>query len=705
MIKRSMKKLTPLFNPQSIAVIGASRTEGKVGNTVLQNIIKSGFKGDIYPVNPSGSRILGLRCFKSIADTPKEVDLGIITIPARTAVKAAEECGKAGVKSLIVITAGFREIGKDGLALEKELVGICRDYNMQMLGPNCLGLMDTTTPLNATFASKFPKKGNIAFISQSGAICTSILDWSLKKGIGFSKFISLGNKADLNEADFIRQASDDPVTKVVLCYLEGVEDGRRFVNIARKASRKKPVVIYKSGATQAGAKAASSHTGALVGSDISYETAFRQSGILRARTMMELFDLGMAFSTQPVPHGNRVAVVTNAGGPAIIATDFIESSGLTMARFQKGTIDALREHLPEEANIYNPVDIIGDAKEDRYTFALNTVLKDPGVDSSIVILSPQAMTEPVRTARSILELKKQFPEKPLVTIFMGGESVEDAVNLLERHGTPNYPFPIGGVSSISGLYRYSKLQDSIPDKEEPDFERDRNRVKEIFKKAREDRRHVLFGSETTQIADAYGIPVPPARLATSPDEAVRFAEEMGYPVALKIASPKILHKTDLGGVILGLESPEKVMRGYTKIMENVYRIMPHAGIYGVDVQKMMPKGRELIVGVTKDVQFGHILMFGLGGIYVDMLKDVAFRLVDYLPESEIEKMIQETKAYYLLKGLRGEKPADIPSVVDIISRTAALVRDFPRISELDINPVFGYEKGALAVDIKITISR
>jgi acetate---CoA ligase (ADP-forming) len=576
-----------------------------------------------------------------------------------------------------------------------------------MLGPNCLGLMDTTTPLNATFASKFPKNGNIAFISQSGAICTSILDWSLKKGMGFSKFISLGNKADLNEADFIRQASDDPDTKVILCYLEGVEDGRRFVSIAREASRKKPVVIYKSGTTDAGARAASSHTGALVGSDRSYETAFRQSGILRAKSMMELFELGLAFSTQPTPYGRRVAVVTNAGGPAIIASDFIESSGLTMARFQKDTIDALRENLPEEANVYNPVDIIGDAKEDRYTFALNAVLKDPGVDISIVILSPQEMTEPLETARSVLELKKRFPEKPVVTIFMGGESVEKAAHLLDRHGTPNYPFPIGAVTSVSGLYRYSKIMESVPKEEGPNFDRDKDRdtVEEIFRRVREDRRSVLFGSETTGIAKAYGIPAPPSRLATSPDEAVRFADRMGYPVALKIASPKILHKTDLGGVILNLDGPEKVMTGYTKIMENVYRIMPHARIYGVEVQKMMPKGRELIIGVTKDVQFGHIVMFGLGGIYVTLLKDVAFRLVDYLPKSEIEKMIRETKAYYLLKGLRGEKPADVQSVVDIIARTAALVRDFPKINELDINPVFGYEKGAAAMDIKITISR
>ncbi len=700
-----MHDLTSFFCPQSVAVVGASGSPGKIGNVIIKNIINCGYPGKIFPVNPKEAEIEGLICYPSVDRIPEPPELAVLSIPAARSLETAEICGKSGVKNLVVITAGFKEIGKEGLELERKLLDTCRKYNMKMLGPNCVGLMDTHAPINASFAAGFPLQGEIAFISQSGAMVLSILDWSYHAGLGFSKFVSLGNKADLTEAHFIEDAAKDPNTRVILCYIEDVENGPHFLEVVRQASRKKPVIILKSGTSQAGAQAASSHTGALAGSDLAYETAFRQSGVIRARNMPELFDLAIAFANQPIPKGERVAVVTNSGGPGIVATASIEQKNLRMARFTKETIEALRERLPAEANVYNPVDVLGDARAERFHFSLQKILADPGVDSAVVLVCPAAVTQPVETAKAMIEMRQIFPDKPLFAAFMGGEKLEEGVRLLSEANIPHFTFPEPAITSISGMVNYSRIR-SLPAEAKPlSFDNiDLKTVKATLYDVKRDNRLVLLGSEAAEIVSAYGIPAAPTILAANPEEAAIHADQLGYPVVLKVASPKIMHKTDVGGVKIGLDSHEEVSQGFIEIMDNVHRYLPRVIVYGVEVQKMMPKGIELIIGMTRDVQFGPLIAFGLGGIYVNLLKDVSFRLANGLTAGEIEKMIAETKAYTLLRGYRGEKPADIKSIAEIIGRVAKLAADFPEITEIDINPVFAYTQGVSALDVKITVS-
>ncbi|NPV73649.1 MAG: acetate--CoA ligase [Pelotomaculum sp.] len=701
-----MAGLTSLFRPRSVAVIGASRTPGKIGNAIVRNLIECGYQGKIYPVNPKESEIEGLVCYPQVTAVPAEVEMAVLAVPAAKVLEAAGECGKKGVRALTVITAGFKEVGKEGLDLEKKLLETCNKYGMLLLGPNCVGLIDTHTPINATFAATFPYKGDIAFFSQSGAILLAILDWSSSTGLGFSKVVSLGNKASLSEIDFIEDAADDPYTRVILCYIEDIVDGPRFLEVARRAAKKKPIIVLKSGVSQAGALAASSHTGALAGSDLAYDTAFQQCGVIRVRSMTELFDLAVAFSKSAIPAGDRVAIVTNSGGPGIIATDNIELKGLRMARFDKSTIEELRASLPPEAGIYNPVDVLGDASAGRYEFALQKVLADPNVDSVLVLVCPTAVTRPAEISRVIIKARDTHPGKPVFAAYTGGRLLSEGAGLLAEAGVPCFTFPETAIECIKGLYNYNQYR-SIPAVEEKHSlpEADKKTVKAVFYDVTRDRRLTLLGSEAAEVAIAYGIPAAPAVLTTTPEEAVAVAEKMGYPVVLKVASPRILHKTDVGGVKTGISSPAGVKQAFIEIMESVHRYLPKVVIHGVEVQKMMPKGTELIIGMTRDVQFGPLIAFGLGGVYVNLLKDVTFRLAGGLTdEKAIEQMLAETKAYTLLKGYRGEAPKDIAAVVDVIRRVAQLVTDFPEITEMDINPVFAYEKGISALDIKITIS-
>lgn len=697
--------MTNLFKPQSVALVGASKTPGKIGNAIMNNILSSGYEGALFPVNPKESDIDGIKCYPRVSEIPGAVEMAVLTVPSVKALEVARDCGEAGVKILTVITAGFKEVGKEGLDLEKKLLEICREYNMRMLGPNCVGLMDTHTPINASFASTFPSQGEIAFLSQSGAILLAILDWSKSTGLGFSKVVSLGNKADLTESDFIEDAANDPYTSVILCYIEDIVDGARFLEAAGRAVKKKPVIVLKSGVSQAGAQAASSHTGALAGSDLAYETAFERCGIIRASSMTELFDLAVAFSGAVPPRGNRVAIVTNSGGPGIIATDRVELKGLSVARFERGTIEDLRANLPSEAGIYNPVDVLGDARADRYKFALDKVLSDSNVDSVVVMMCPTAVTQPEETSRAIIEAKKEHPGKPIFAAYLGGSSLSEGARILSSAGIPCFTFPEPAIDCIRGLTNYG-IYRSLPEpsgpQELPGI--DKKAVKAIFYDVIKDRRLVLMGSEAAEVAAAYGIPAAPVIITTTPEEAVFKADRMGYPVVLKVASPKILHKTDVGGVKIGLNSAREVKEAFVEIMESVYRHLPNVMVYGVEVQKMMPRGTELIIGMTRDVQFGPLIAFGLGGIYVNLIKDVRFRLAKGISEQEIEKMLSETKAYTLLRGYRGEAPRDIASVVEVIMRTAQLVTDFPEITEMDINPLFAYQKGISALDVKITIS-
>ena len=697
--------LDKLFKPDSIAVLGASKTPGKIGNAVVRNILDSGYQGLIYPVNPREEMIEELNCYSSVSEIPNPVDLAVICVPARFVCEAVETCGKTGVKGLVVISAGFKEIGAEGLEMEKDLISICHDYGMKMLGPNCVGLMDTHTPLNASFAGAFPKRGEIAFLSQSGAMLIAILDWGISAGLGFSKIVSLGNKGDLSEIEFIEDAAQDPNTKVILCYIEDIVDGERFLKVAGRAAKAKPVIVLKSGTSQAGAQAASSHTGALAGSDLAYDTAFRQCGIIRARSMTELFDLAVAFAKSPIPRGKRVAIVTNSGGPGIIATDNVENNDLRMARFEKDTIEELRANLPVEAGIYNPVDVLGDAKAERYRFALQKVCEDPNVDSVLMLMCPTSVTEFDDTAKALIETRDAYPDKAIFAANMGGESLSGATRLLSQAGIPCFTFPEPALNAIRGMVDYSDFRASNRQQADEYYvDVDQRAVKAILYDVLKDNRLVLLGSEASEVARAYGIPAAPVVLATTPEEAAAEAEKMGYPVVLKVASPKIMHKTDVGGVQIGLNSAEEVKTAFMEIMDNVKRYLPRVVVHGIEVQKMMPKGTELIIGMTKDIQFGPLIAFGLGGIYVNLLKDVSFRLAKGLAPDEIKSMFEETKAYSLLRGYRGAPPADMGAVQDVVSRVARLVLDFPEITEIDMNPLIAYEEGVSVLDIKITIS-
>ncbi len=700
-----MEQINSFTNPKSLAVIGASNTPGKIGAAIVNNLVESGYKGNIYPINPKEKEILGMRCYASVADVPGEIEMAIFSIPAGKALETAEECGKKGVKNLVVITAGFKEIGRTGADLEKELISICREYGMRVLGPNVIGFIDTHTPINATFLKGFPPKGEIAFISQSGAILASILDWSQSSGIGYSKIYSLGNKADLSEVDFIAEAADDPNTKVILCYIEDVSHGPEFLKVVGEATRKKPVVILKSGISQSGALAASSHTGALAGSDLAYNTAFQRCGVLRVASMSELFDLAVSFVNQPTPKGDRVAIITNSGGPGIIAADRVEAHSLQMARFSRETIDALRSSLPAEAGIYNPVDVLGDARADRFRFAFEMVLKDENVDSVVLLLCPVAVTEPLETARAIVEFNRLYPEKTVIAAYMGGNSLAEGANLLSSSGIPCFPMPETAVEAVAGMTAYRKMKDRAAEKVKcVDIKPDLKTVKANFYDVKRDHRLALLGSEAAEVIAAYGIAAAPTILSTNPNQAAATAEQLGYPVVLKIASPKIMHKTDVGGVISGLQSPEEVKNAYVNIIENVHRYLPKVVPYGIEVQKMVPRGVELIVGMTRDVQFGPLIAFGMGGIFVNLFKDVSFRLAHGLTSDEIADMITETKAYSLMKGFRGSSPADIQAVSRAIKNLAVLVTDFPEITEVDINPLFAYKDSIAAIDVKITLS-
>lgn len=698
-----MADLRSLFNPASVAVFGASAQPQKVGHAVLKNLLDVGYKGAIYPINLREKEILGVKCYQTIGEAGS-ADLAVICIPTRFVLQAAQECGEVGVKHLVVITAGFKEVGTEGAELEKQLSAVCDRYGMTLTGPNCLGVISTHDNMNASFGGTNPATGSIGFISQSGALGAAVLDWSAGTGIGFSQFVSMGNRAGLTEADFLAEMGDDPNTKVIICYLEGVADGIRFMDTLRDVSARKPVLILKSGVGQAAQRAASSHTGALAGNDQAYDTAIWQSGGIRVSGAQEFTDLATAFALQPVPAGNRVAVLTNAGGPGILCTDAIEGSGnLVMTQLDDSTLELLREKLPPVAALNNPVDVVGDAGADRYQVALDPVLNDANVDSVIVVVSPQSMTEPMPTAKVVADVARASASKPILTCWMGADKVNEAHATSLAAGVPAYDSPERVALAASGMARYAEIR--AKGKGTP-ISRDaanRKAAAEILARVREDGRTALLGYEAAEVVAAYGIDAAPSRLATTADEAKAIAEELGYPIALKIASPNILHKSDVGGVKLGLKSADAVAAEFTEMMAKCSAI-PDATIYGVEVQRMMPVGREVIIGMVRDPIFGPMVMFGMGGIYVNLMKDVAFRMAHNLTVEDVAEMVRETKAYTLLKGYRGEEPADIASVESTIARVAALVNDFPEIEEFDINPLFVYSKGLSAVDVKITLA-
>jgi len=710
------------FNPKSIAVIGASATVGKVGNTVLNNILKSGYSGKIFPINPRADEVCGHKCFKSVLDVPDDIDIAIFVIPGKFVNGAAEECGQKKVRGLIIISAGFKEVGGEGVEREDQLIEIGKKYNMRILGPNCLGFIGLN--YNGSFAADTPKKGHIAMISQSGAMLTGMMDYSMTQAFGFSANISLGNKADLGAVDFIEHLANDEETKVILCYLESIKDGQRFLEILPDATRKKPVVILKSGVSEAGARAASSHTGALAGADIAYELAFEKCGVIRAKTIEDLFDYGEIFLYQPIPKNNSFAIVTNAGGPGIVATDAFEREGLVFAGFTPDILKALRAKLPAEAAIFNPIDIVGDAAPDRYDFTMQTIFgvndvvkdqEDVTTDGALVIVTPQAQTRPTDVAKLIHKISSEHlkaQSKPIVCSFIGEKTIAEGRNFLKQNHIPCYHFPDRAAHSLSTLINYGEYIKSTPitQKTIPKFDVNQARVKEIFQSVRDDGRTVMLSYETSEVFDCYGIKSPKSRLAQTPMQAKKLQEETGLAV-LKIVSPQIIHKTDVGGIALFIDTPEKAYESYINIVNSAKKFGPqNSKIYGVEVQEMIDfkaqeKTNEIIIGVARDPEFGSLLMFGQGGIYAEVFKDLHFALGHKFTEDDAKELMRATKINHLLEGVRGEPRSDVEAIIEVLLRLSQLVRENPEIVELDINPLLAFVKGYSAVDIKITIAR
>ena len=698
-------KLEAFFKPRSIAVVGAAREPEKVGHRILRNLVEGGFKGQLYPVNPKANEVLGEKCYSSVSDVPEKIDLAVIAVPAKIVPLVAEECGKKGVKGLIVVSAGFSETGREGTQLEKELLAVCQKYSMRMQGPNCLGFVSTRSCMNATFAAAQPAVGNIAFISQSGALGSAILNWALQNDVGFTSFISLGNEADLTAADFLEALADDKRTKAVGLYIEGVKNGQRFIEEARNVSKRKPIIALKAGTTDVGVRAVSSHTGSLAGSDTAFSAAFRKAGILRVNTLEELFELVLAFEDQPLPKDRNVLIITNGGGPGILTADACEKNGLELPLLEFELIEELRGQLPPHASLSNPLDVLGDADESRYGLALKAGLKSQNVDGIIVILTPQAMTPSDKVAEVVAEVR-QSSEKPIVTSFMGLDDDSTAVQTLLKNNIPNYAFPESAAFALKTMYDYNLILKKPEEEPSTPAQIDAEAVRKILSEIRADDRLVPTIDESFRIAQQCGISVPKAAVAKSPSEAGQIANSIGYPVALKVVSPEILHKTDLGGVALNVASRASVEWNSSAILSKVQGLMPQARIFGVLVQEMVPKGKEVIVGAVRDAQFGPLMMFGLGGIYVNFLKDVSYRLCP-LTRSEAKEMIEETKAYTLLRGVRGEPPSDVDSVVDVVLKVSQVMGQFEEIVEMEINPLFVYEerKGCVAVDIKMVITK
>ncbi|MDP2182591.1 MAG: acetate--CoA ligase family protein [Actinomycetota bacterium] len=694
--------LDGFFEPRAVAVVGAAREPGKVGHFVLENLVSAGFQRPIYPVNPNATEILGLTCYGNVGELPGPCDLAVVVVPAAAVPGVIDECAAAHIDSVIVISAGFKESGPAGGALEREALARARSGGVRLLGPNCLGLIASGSKLNASFAQVMAPPGAISFMSQSGALGTAILDYAAGEGIGLANFVSLGNKADLTEVDLLRAWDADPATSVIVAYIESVTDGRLFVETAGRVSARTPVIAIKSGRSDAGARAVSSHTGSLAGSRVAYDAAFDKAGIIRAHDVQELFDLAAGFSRQPLPCGPGVALLTNAGGPAVLATDACEAAGLTLASLENETIDVLRGQLPPAAALYNPVDILGDATPERYRGALRALYRDSNVRAVIVILTPQAMTDPTSTARAIVE---EAAVSGITTFasFMGRDSVEEAWGVLREGTVPSFPFPERAVATLAAMNRYVAFR-SRPKSMSPPVRGDSTRVQALLDETRAAGRSFATEQAAAEIADAYGLRVPAGGVARGLARVRELAARIGYPVVMKIASPDILHKSDVGGILTGIADEEELAQAYETIVGRARAYAPEAIIHGVHLQKQVAPGREVIVGVDRDPQFGPILMFGLGGVYVEVLKDVTFRLCPVTPR-EARDMVAEIRAYGLLRGARGEKPADIDAVVEAILGVSALVMDFPEIVELDINPLIvgNAGEGAFAADVRIGI--
>lgn len=692
--------LIPFFEARGIVVIGASTQQDKLGFGVARNLVQSRYPGKIHFVNPKGGNLFGRMIYTNLSEVPDPLDLAVIVVPAPTVPEILRQCGQRGIRAAIVISGGFRETGAAGQALEEECVQIAQEYQMRFIGPNCIGLIDTNFPLDTTFLqTPIPPPGEVALLSHSGAICAALIDWSRGQGFSFSRLISLGNQANVNETDMLTPLAEDPKTRVIALYLEHIGSGREFVRVASQISKTKPIVALKSGRYSAGQKAAASHTGALAGSDTAYDAAFDKAGVLRVANAEEMFDWSHALAWSPMPQGPRTAILTNAGGPGVIAADGVEQHGLTLAELSPQTIAALEAVLPPAASKRNPVDMIASGGPKEYEACLRILLEDKNVDAVLVLSVPPPMYPAEEIAERLIPII-QGSSKPVLIAFTGGKLVEEAVEMFRKAHIPAYPFPERAASALACLAKRAEYlhRPDLPHIPPED--------------ARPDEAHRLLADQPSgswldpeacsRLMDIYHIPNASVRLARSAEETAAIAAELGFPVALKVASPDLPHKSDVGGVLLNIRSPEEAHFGYTQIMAKVKAAEPKASVHGVHVQRMTPPGQEVIIGAIRDPQFGPLVMFGSGGVEVEGLKDVSFALAP-LNQAEAEKLIRRTWAGRKLSGFRSIPPGDEAAVIDVLVRLSHLAYECQEIAEIEINPlrVLLPGEGAVALDVRV----
>lgn len=695
--------LSGLLRPKGVAIIGASAKPGKIGHTVVKNLVESGYEGGIYPVNPTADEICGLPVFKSVLDIPYHVDAAAITVPAKFVMKVTKECGEKGVKGLIVITSGFGEVGD--IKLEKELVEVAHSYGMRVLGPNVVGTLSNTDNLNASFAPFLPLEGAASLVSQSGALLIAIDAITYTKRIGFDKLVSIGNMSDVNFCDMVSWLNEDENTKCITLYIEGLKDGRRFIDESAKGT--KPIVVLKAGVSEHGAAAAASHTGSLAGAQKIYGAAFQQAGVIEATDLGDLFDCTLALSLEPPMKGDNLLILTNGGGVGVLATDSAEKAGVPLKFAPESVQDELKKHMPSFGSAKNPVDLTGMAGNDWYHDTTKFAFAHDWVDGLVVLYCETAMTNPMEIAKSIHKAVEEtgIKDKPVTVSFVGGERSDQAMQWLVENGIPAYGAPDLAVKAMGTLHEYAKLEAMKADQIENDHEVDQTTAREIIAKVRSEKRTSLTEIESKKIFSAYGLPIVRTEIARNEEEAVKLAEEIGYPLVLKIVSPDILHKSDAGGVKVNIKDEDGVRGAYHEILQNAKGYKPDADIHGIVIQDMAPWGTETIVGSVNDPTFGATVMFGLGGIFVEVLKDVTFRVAP-ISKNEAGIMLDGIRGAKILDGVRGESPRDKKALASVLAKYAHMVSDLAdEISESDANPVLVYEegKGVQVVDARIIL--
>jgi acetyltransferase len=689
------------FNPGSIAIVGASPKKGKVGNAILASLLKDNFPGKIFTVNPNVSKVLGITCYtdlKSIGEVP---DLVIITTPPQYVINILQQCAEIKVKAAVIITSGLKEVDEHGTYMEEAIARLAKTSGIEVIGPNCIGLMSPLNKLNASFAGSLPLPGKIGYFSQSGSVLSAIIDIARSMNMGFSRVVNIGNKAHLSELDIIKALADDPETKVIAGYLETFDDGDNFIRQAERISREKPILLLKSGVTAAGARAALSHTGRLTGSERAFDCVFERAGVVRCASIKHQLDIACAFAHQPLPQGPNVAIIASAGGAGIMATDAIEREGLELAALSDSTINALSSKLDNALNVNNPIELMGDILANGYELALKQVLDDPQVHTVLVMLTPHELTQRSDVVRAIIKVAKENTGKPIFACLLGAKRVEKEIKELSKASIPQFDFPEKAVATIKAVVNYSMWRNR-PKRVVKLFPVNRRKVEKIIERHLKDGISEVVDMEVKTILKAYGFVTPQGMMATSPQQAANIANQIGYPVVLKVWSPGIIHKTEVGGVKLGLANEEAVKDAFDLMMYRIPQIRPNTNIAGILVEKMCDKGQEVILGMNRDPRFGPLIMFGMGGKLVEILKDVAFYPAP-LTHREAKEMLISTRTYNILTGIKGEEGVDIEAIAEGLQRVSQLVTEFPQIRELDINPFVVGREGTTPVAVDATI--